>query len=180
MVLQFGSRVSSIWARNGHVPPTRGNLNHRDVRIPRIFGSIFCMLTMCKRYFDINILLQLNTVIGYTLWCLKVGPGFLTTGPGWSNAAKKCHFEPFIYIAISTYVGPTIHTIINYDLNLISASIYNDIHSFNVFYFATRLGTCWVHVPESMWVYAGNWNSTSSLIISLSIHTSRKQIPFIF
>ena len=52
------------------------------------FASIFCIVKMCKLYFNINIFLQFNNVIKDILWCLKMGPGFLKTGPWPSNAAK--------------------------------------------------------------------------------------------
>ena len=51
-------------------PPVR-NINST------YFGSIFCKVTICKLYFDFNIVLQLDIVLKYIFLCLKVGPGFL-------------------------------------------------------------------------------------------------------
>ena len=46
-----------------------------------------------------------------------MGPGFLQPGPVWSNATKKCQFQPFINIVISTFLCSIFCLVTNYDLN---------------------------------------------------------------
>ena len=55
---------------------------------------------MCKLYFNINIVLQLDIVIKYIFLCLKVGPGFLKTSPGRSNAAKSANLNRPLKLSI--------------------------------------------------------------------------------
>ena len=162
MVLQSGSRVSSVWSRKGHVPPKRGNLNNLlkwlfgrilhqyfallkcvsyisisvsfyisimslkifydaskwvqgffgvaqersraaktwqfeqciKITIWSYFSSIFCIVKICKLYFNIYIVLhlQFNNVIKDILWCFKVSPGFLRCGPGTVTCRQKWQF----------------------------------------------------------------------------------------
>ena len=83
VLVQERPRAAKTWQIE---PPVR-NINST------FFCSIFCMVTICKLYFNFNIVLHLDIVNEYIFLCLKMGPGFLKTGPGWSNATKSTNLN---------------------------------------------------------------------------------------